>query len=276
MNLVPRQGGNRYSGTFFANGANGSMQGSNFSDEIRQAGLRAPNALSRMWDMSAAVGGPLSRDRLWFFSATRYQGNHRLVGGMFRNQNAGDLNAWTYVPDDDQQAKADSRWKNVSTRLTWQASQKNKFNFYWDEQRNCTLCSDGGTATAAPESRGNNQSPPRVLQTTWTSPATSRLLYEGGVGANLILNYGPLPNLTNSSLMIPVTEQCTAGCAGNGGIANLLYRANNWYVADSSVYNWRAAATYVTGRHSANRPRPSGASPAPVSTSPPTRASCLR
>src|SRR5688572_30652192 len=87
MNLVPRQGGNRFSGTFFVNGANNSMQGSNFTDEIRQAGLRAPNDLSRIWDASAAVGGPIVRDRLWFFSATRYQGNHRLVGGMFANRN---------------------------------------------------------------------------------------------------------------------------------------------------------------------------------------------
>lgn len=251
MNLVPRQGGNRLSGSAFANWANGAMQGSNFSEEIRAAGLRAPNALSRIWDTSLSVGGPLKRDRLWFFSATRFQGNHRLVGGMFRNRNAGDVNAWSYVPDESHQAKADSRWKNVSTRLTWQASPKNKFNFYWDEQRNCTLCGDGGTATTAPEARGNNQSPPRVQQATWTSPATSRLLYEAGFGTNLILNYGPKPNLPNSNLMIPVTEQCTAGCAANGGIQNLVYRANNWYIADSGVYNWRAAATYVTGRHSA-------------------------
>jgi hypothetical protein len=251
MNLVPRQGGNRLAGNVFANWANGSMQSSNFTDDIRRAGLRAPNALSRIWDTSLSVGGPIRRDRLWFFSATRYQGNHRLVGGMFRNRNAGDVNAWAYVPDDSHQAKADSRWKNVSTRLTWQATPKNKFNFYWDEQRNCTLCSDGGTPTTAPEARGNNQSPPRVQQATWTSPATSRLLYEAGFGTNLILNYGPKPNLSNSNVMIPVTEQCTAGCANNGGIANLNYRANNWYIADSSVYNWRAAATYVTGRHSA-------------------------
>jgi hypothetical protein len=142
----------------------------------------------------------------------------------------------------------------VSTRLTWQAAPKNKFNFYWDEQRNCTLCTDGGSAgnnNFAPEARGNNQSPPRVQQVTWTSPATSRLLYEAGFGTNLILNYGPKPNLSNSNVMIPVLEQCTAGCANNGGIPNLNYRANNWYIADSSVYNWRAAATYVTGRHSA-------------------------
>ena len=251
MNLVPRQGGNQLSGTVFANWANGSMQSSNFDDEIRQAGLRAPNALSRIWDTSLAIGGPISRDRLWYFAATRYQGNHRLVGGMFRNRNAGDVNAWTYVPDEGHQAKADSNWKNVSARLTWQASPRNKFNFYWDEQRNCTLCEDGGTATTSSEARGNNQSPPRVQQATWTSPATSRLLYEAGFGTNLILDYGPKPNLPNSNVMIPVTEQCSAGCPLNGNIPNLNYRANSWYIADSSVYNWRAAATYVTGRHSA-------------------------
>src|SRR4030095_8531629 len=80
MNLVPRQGGHRISGNVFANWANGSMQSSNFDDEIRQAGLRAPNALSRIWDTSLSVGGPIRGDRLWFVAASRYQGNHRLLG----------------------------------------------------------------------------------------------------------------------------------------------------------------------------------------------------
>ena len=251
MNLVPRQGGNRFSGTFFANGANDSFQSDNFDARIEAAGLRAPNKLAKIWDVSAAVGGPIRRDRLWFFSATRYQGNHRVVGGMFRNRNAGDVNAWTYVPDDSHQAVADSDWKNVSVRMTWQASARNKFNFYWDEQRNCTQCTDGGSATTAPEARGNNQSPPRVQQVTWTSPATQRLLFEAGFGTNLILGYGPKPNLDNSNVMIPVQEQCSAGCANNGGIANLNYRANSWYYADSTVMNWRAAGALVSGQHNA-------------------------
>jgi hypothetical protein len=251
MNLVPRQGGNRLSGTFFANGANGRFQSNNFDKRIEDAGLRAPNKLAKIWDMSAAIGGPLRRDRLWFFSATRYQGNDRVVGGMFSNRNAGDVNAWTYVPDDSHQAVADSSWKNVSVRMTWQATARNKFNFYWDEQRNCTQCTDGGSATTAPEARGNNQSPPRVQQVTWTSPATQRLLFDAGFGTNLILGYGPTPNLANSNVMIPVQEQCAAGCANNGGIANLNYRANSWYVADSTVMNWRAAGAVVTGQHNA-------------------------
>jgi len=251
MNVVPRQGGNTFSGTFFANGANSAMQGENFTDQIRAAGLQTPAKIEKIWDVNGALGGPIKRDRLWFFSAVRHQGNYRQVGGIFPNLNAGDVNAWTYVPDLSRTVSSDSTWKQVSTRLTWQASATNKFNFYWDEQRNCTSCDSGGSATTSPEARSNNQSPPRVLQVTWTSPAKTRLLLEAGWGANLILGYGPTPNLANSNILIPVTEQCTAGCANNGGIPGLNYRANNWYVADSSVYNWRGAATYVSGRHNA-------------------------
>jgi hypothetical protein len=251
MNVVPRQGGNRFSGSFFANGANDSMQSSNYTDELRLAGLRAPNLLQKIWDVNGAFGGPLRRDRLWFFSAARYQGNRKLVAGMFVNRNAGDANAWTYQPDPATQASDDGTWKNANLRLTFQATPRNKFNIFWDEQALCTSCTSGGSATLAPEARGNNHAKPRVQQATWTSPTTSRLLLEGGFGTNLILGYGTQANLSNNNALIPVTEQCSAGCQDNGGIAGLTYRGNNPYIADSGVYNWRASATYVTGSHNA-------------------------
>ncbi len=251
MNLVPRQGGNRISGQFFANGANDSFQTSNYTDAIRSAGLRAPNLMTKIWDVNAAVGGPVRKDRLWFFTAARSQGNRKLVAGMFVNQNAGNVNAWTYVADPNTQATDDGTWKNVNGRLTWQASSRNKFNFFWDEQRLCTSCMGGGSATTAPEARGNNHAGPRVEQATWSSPLTSRLLLEAGLGGNLIDQYGTQFDLPNTHLLIPVTEQCTAGCPSNGGIAGLAYRSNNSYVADSDVYSWRASASLVSGRSNA-------------------------
>ena len=38
MNLVPRQGGNRFSGSFFGNWANDSLQTSNYTDAIKAIG----------------------------------------------------------------------------------------------------------------------------------------------------------------------------------------------------------------------------------------------
>ena len=185
MNLVPRQGGNNFSGSFFANWANDSFQTSNYTEAIQAAGLRAPNLMTKIWDVNGAIGGPVRQDKLWFFTAVRSQGNRKLVAGMFNNQNAGDVNAWTYVATNTQ-ATDDGTWKNVNGRLTWQASTRNKFNFFWDEQRLCTSCSGGGSATTAPEARGNNHAAPRVQQVTWSAPATSRLLLEAGLGGNRI------------------------------------------------------------------------------------------
>jgi hypothetical protein len=253
MNLVPRVGGNRFSGTFFANGANDNFQTSNYTDEIRASGLAAPQLMKKIWDVNGAIGGPILRDKLWFFSAVRHQGNRKTVS-IFKNANENDLNAWHYVRSTEQ-ASDDGTWKSANVRLTLQASPRNKFNFYWDEQRLCTSCESGGNATTSPEARGNNHAPPRVQQITWSSPTTNRLLLESGIGANLIEGYGVRPNISNFSRMIPVQELCTAGCAGNGGIQNLLYRSNQGgggtpYIADSRVLSWRGAASFVTGRNS--------------------------
>jgi hypothetical protein len=91
MNLVPRQGGNTFSGSFFGNWANDSLQSSNFTPAIQAAGLHVPEVMQKIWDTSGAVGGPLKKDQLWFFVTGRYQGNRKTVSGMFDNANANNV-----------------------------------------------------------------------------------------------------------------------------------------------------------------------------------------
>src|SRR4030095_1939177 len=50
MNVVPRRGGNPFAGSFFFSGANSAMQGSNLTQELRDAGLRDPNELIKAWE----------------------------------------------------------------------------------------------------------------------------------------------------------------------------------------------------------------------------------
>jgi hypothetical protein len=256
MNLVPRQGGNRLSGAFFGNWANDSLQTSNYTAALRAQGLSAPNLMQKIWDTSGAMGGPVKKDKMWFFGAGRYQGNRKLVAGIFDNLNANNLNAWSYVADPSAQARDDGTWKEGNIRLTWQASPRNKFSFYEEQQTLCTSCMGGGSATTAPEARGNNHATPQVQQASWSSPTTSHLLLEGGFGTNLINGYGTRPNISNYNKMIPVVEVCAGGCPLNGGIPNLSYRSigapfGGAYVADSDVLSWRASATHVIGRNSA-------------------------
>jgi Carboxypeptidase regulatory-like domain len=240
MNVVPRTGGNTYSGSFFFSGANSAMQGSNLTQELRDAGLRDPNELIKAWEANGAIGGPIIRDRLWFFLSAKRQITRLYVSGMYYNKNDGNPNAWTYEPDQSRRAIYDGTWTNVPLRLTWQATPRNKFNIFWDEQKMCLECEAGGSPTVAPEASGGTWDTDfqRFHQITWTSPVTSRLLAEAGY-SHVRTKYG---RQNRNADLIPVTEQ-------GGIIPGLTYRSGGWLRNLTTTPRWRAAVSYVTGAH---------------------------
>ena len=144
MNLVPRQGGNRFSGSFFANGANDSVPDAATSPtRFRAAGLaRAAADDEDLGRQRRRRRTRSCKDKLWFFAAARYQGNRKTVAACSRTSTRTTSTPGHYVPDGTQQATDDGTWKNVNVRLTLQATPRNKFNFFWDEQRLCTSCNE--------------------------------------------------------------------------------------------------------------------------------------
>jgi hypothetical protein len=258
MNFVPKTGGNTVHGSFFSSGSNSAMQGDNFTPELRAAGLVAPSSLQKAWDVNASTGGPLMKDKLWFFVTGRTQGAVRTVTNMYLNLNAGKADAWTYVPDLAHQAFHDRTWENASLRLTWQAATRAKFGVFWDEQAICRPCTGAGpqngfpSPTTSPEALGHGEigPPSRTQQITFTSPATNKLLFEAGWGTTL-QRYGGQPGDSPDTIdLTRVTEQCTAGCAANGNIPGLIYRSQDWSSIWNAGYLWRGSASYVTGAHS--------------------------
>ena len=83
MNIVPRNGGNNMSGNVYGSWANGALQGSNYTDELKAAGLAAPNPLIKLYDFTGAVGGPIKKDKIWFFGTVRSQGSASLFRGCY-------------------------------------------------------------------------------------------------------------------------------------------------------------------------------------------------
>jgi len=75
LNIVPRTGGNAISGNLYAGVGPTWAQDSNYTEELQAAGLTAPTPLIKNYDYSGAVGGPLKKDRLWYFLSARTQGN---------------------------------------------------------------------------------------------------------------------------------------------------------------------------------------------------------
>jgi hypothetical protein len=252
MNIIPRTGGNRFAGHYFGSGLKGGMQSDNFTQRLIDSGLRRPNRINYIYDTSGSAGGPIVKDRLWYFSTVYYRGNGNDIS-MFHNVNAGDLSKWTYVPADGldgrplNPAKSDSNGPlQPNLRLTIQPSQRNRLNLFWDEQISSGNITQG-SSTTAPETGAWNHGFQRVQQARWTSPTTSKLLLEAGVGTYLS-NWNNREPVYNDRRFIQVTEQCTAGCASNGGIQNLVYRGLNSWSADwIGAHTWNAAASYITG-----------------------------
>ena len=67
VNMIPRTGGNEFSGDAVVTFANSSLQSNNIDEALRERGVRIPGGLDRMWDTGLNVGGPIMRDRLWYF-----------------------------------------------------------------------------------------------------------------------------------------------------------------------------------------------------------------
>jgi len=258
MNIVPKAGGNKLSvGTFFS-WANGDLQGSNLTDELIAQRI-TPSPLIKSYDMSGSAGFPIVKDRLWFFGTLRAQGNSNYITNMYYNKNAGDPNAWLYVKDETKQAFNDKTWQNTSGRITAQITPRNKLNVFWDEQQVCKSCENGGNyanATTSPEANGyGDLHPMRFQQATWNSPVNNKLLLEGGFGYFFSRWGGRAKEDPNTEALQRIIEQCSAGCANNGGIPNLMYRSQTTDLfSDGRNKNitttWRAAASYVTGRQS--------------------------
>ena len=259
LNVIPKTGGNTFKGEAFGSIAGSWSQGSNVDDALRAFGIQNPPTIHNNYDTSASLGGPIKKDKLWFYATARWFGQAQDIPGGYANANAGDPNAWTYVPNTAITNRNASSQNIYSGRMTWQASERNKFSFYEDYQRNCSqasyltssdACRNAGSnwvatgpfgAFQSPEAFTTyNPEPQNVTQATWSSPLTSRLLLEAGF-SSYVSRWGwmaPPGALTNFT---PVTQIAPF----------MVFRGlDNYFNNFQSPNVWRASASYVTGAHS--------------------------
>jgi hypothetical protein len=274
MNLVPRSGGNTFRGQAFINNAGDWSRGDNLDDELRAAGINEPPGIIGAYDASVSYGGPILRDRVWFFGSYRKLDTSTSLEGLVANANAF-TPAWTWAPDNSVTARQLQGRTMYIGRGTAQISDKHRVSFGHEYQVRCEgaplkVETDGchtrdsewiaaGNALQSPEANTLYFDFPYYLtQATWTSPMTSKLLFEAGYSR---LSYyhaggpGALPPDGIFDGMIGVTEQSTAINPATGQRwaprANYNYRALQSYFDNYGNPNhWRASASYVTGSHS--------------------------
>ena len=135
VNVVPREGGNRFSGSAFGNFSKRSMERNNLTPELqaRNPQLRSPG-FDSLVDESAAIGGPIRRDRLWFFVAHRYRSNDLTGSNQFFSI---DPLAYVYNPDFTRPLNAGGWDMDNQVRVTAQVSARNKLSGFYDKINKC-------------------------------------------------------------------------------------------------------------------------------------------
>jgi hypothetical protein len=95
MNMVTKDGGNHIHGSIFANGSSEGMQSSNINSAlanqltlnipaaIRNLPERLGNPVTETYDYNGQVGGPILRNKVWWFTSWRLWTTNNLVTGGF-------------------------------------------------------------------------------------------------------------------------------------------------------------------------------------------------
>ena len=262
LNVIPKDGGNAFKGSMFVNGATSSWQADNFTSRVKARKLRSPNTLKQLNDINPSFGGPIKKDKLWFYSSARWVDTKSYAGDAFFNKNAGLKNVWTYEPDLSKQAFNHNFSHGGGGRITFQMNDKNKFTAGYDKQRSCT-CEEVGFGTSnfastlniSPEAAAYSSYPHTwLVPITWTSPVTNRLLLEAGFMARSERNAsnGPRPpngfskrDAAQDLDMIPVMDYGT-GRAYHGVVPIVTAMYSDF---TSQVPQTRVSGSYVSGQH---------------------------
>jgi hypothetical protein len=253
MNLVPKDGSNSFRGTIYGDFTTEGMVGSHLNAELKARGLTSTTRVREIWDLSPAFGGPLRKDRLWFYTSYRNWGNAKNPPGAF------------YLSDPTRPAVEDGRWWDANGRLTWQATLRNKFTLF-HEYEEWDLVHFAVSSQAPPEVSSRIAIRPiRFTQAKWSSPITNRVLLEaGGYHFWQVHNTGPSPESRLSS-WVPEpddlsawptfeisTGQWTAGTIVDSRIRPSTRNASWWGQSGSLSYvtgsnNLKVGFTHVQG-----------------------------
>src|SRR5262249_6048538 len=137
------------------------------------------SSLKQIYDYGFGVGGPIKRDKLWFYATSRWWEADNIAANNYFDK---DTNPYTYTPDLSRPAYSAQYYVDSSFRATLQAAAKHKLSHEVHLQHGCSCwLAIGAGALSAPEATTDFNYGPQILnQTVWTFTATNKLLIQAG------------------------------------------------------------------------------------------------
>ena len=253
INMIPREGGNDFSGSFFTSFSHPNLQAGNIDQDLIDRGFAegSQNRISDMWRVNPTIGGPIIRDRLWFHYSHTTNRVDGFVANLFPDSAPNDLDYTPTTTDPDSQTIDDQLQRSNAVRLTWQATQENKISFFYDrtsQDRSRFLAGFiGGLVTE--EAAINRQITTHVSQASWTLPATNRLLFEAGFSAYRHESISANVETVDPTTIPALVLGSTGGTAFVRGFASWFPRNPSAQNDNMKSETYRASMSYVTGTH---------------------------
>src|SRR5579871_3004835 len=252
MNFVPKDGGNRFLGAMKYAKSPSDWQGNNLTPELQALGVTATDKISDFYEFNIEEGGPIVKDKLWFFGAFRnahydkpIANTYVLPAGIdpqtaFKQCQTGAISC--------DQGISDEKMANPVVRFTWQISEKNKFAAYMD--RAMRLRGHAMSSLTDPNTASVVWHTPTFAtgSAKWTSTVSSRVLFESGFSFN---------RERYDNVYQPGINQPYNSPAWYAGIYKRdLSTGFQWNASPAQLgnypdkYNYMAALSYITGSHS--------------------------
>ncbi|MBI3492739.1 MAG: TonB-dependent receptor [Acidobacteria bacterium] len=228
VNSVPKDGGNKFSGTFFLYGQGSSLQSDNLTDATRPFIKVAGTAYD--YQINPSFGGPLAKDKLWFYFTYKYQDNKIYVPSS------------TFPDGSPAYRNSMGNYSGVG-RITWAASSKDKIRLYVEKQFNGEFYNGFNTyAVSTPEASTDAFGRGWIPQVRWTRAHSSRLLFEAGL-AYYTQPYEQDCSATAKPGALPHLNASTGLLTGRCGYLIPEYSST------TQDYSSLASVSYVTGTH---------------------------
>ena len=262
LNMIPKEGSNTFSGGMYADFAQSSWLANNIDQELIDRGITGGKgggtSLEQAWYVGPSLGGPIVRDRLWFFTSYSYRRGSIFPANLFENQ---DTSAIVYVPDISKPVFDRQNIYEGTLRLTWQATSKDKVQTYYGNNYTHQIPSLSGSQLdplfITPEAGADYVQPVNTYQVSWVRPQTNRVLFEAGVAMQpTYFLLGPLDDesaarrgtgrFLHARTDLPsVFEASTLTVSRNHGFH---FRGTSTHLSTSNA-SFRASVSYVTGSH---------------------------
>src|SRR3954462_14481473 len=254
INMIPREGGNRFSGSLFQGYESSKIQSDNLSSFLAANGVKSVDKIGTYNDTNFTMGGPIKKDSVWFFGSGRFFIVNKPIAntyvsdgtraGIIACANALAGRGGTLCP----QGVDPQHQYSALARVTWQMSPRNKLSGYYDRIHKVRGAAMGPGDDQTTSSVQWNSPLYTTNMLKYTSTVSNKLLVEGGFSSNIerYNNYYPtgIEKEYGSAAWLANARHSVDGGASTNTASTAQYGSY------PDRYNMQASASYVTGSNS--------------------------